>query len=88
MTDEVKQRQEASEWECSICGVDGGPQEGCDLCHGQERFRQTRSFTLSEERQGLNPKAKKGRYGRTGDVNPRLVVLPGGHDPSQGKGQD
>jgi hypothetical protein len=71
-----------SEIECSICGRDGGPYEGCPAgCNGNPRFIQSRSFTLTEERQGLNPKKDSERYGLAGDVSPKIVVLPGGADP-------
>lgn len=73
-----------SEWECGMCGRDGGPDPGCQLCSGAERFRQQRNFTLTEERQGKAP--DDGRYDRTGGVNPKIVVLPGGFDPRQGNG--
>jgi hypothetical protein len=76
--------KQVSEFECSMCGRDGGPDIGCELCRGNQTFRQTRSFTLSEERQGLNPEGEKKRYGPYGEVNPRIVVLPGGFDPSKG----
>lgn len=81
----MSEEKQVSEFECSMCARDGGPVESCDLCKGASRFRQSRSFSLSEERQGLNPDAGKKRYGPTGDVNPRIVVLPGGYDPRQGK---
>lgn len=73
---------QVSDVECSMCGKDGGPIPECDLCHGNQRYRQSRAFTQSEERQGLNP--NHDRYGRTGDVSPKIVVLPGGFDPRQG----
>lgn len=74
-----------SEYECSMCGKDGGPTPDCELCRGNERFRQSRAFTISEERQGKNPDANRDRYGPYGDVNPKIVVLPGGWDPRQGR---
>jgi hypothetical protein len=77
---------EVSEVECSICGKDGGPQLACPICKGNQRFVQSRSFTLSEERQGKNPNAED-RYGPDGGLGPKIVVLPGGFDPRQGKPQ-
>lgn len=85
MAEEVKKVEKTvSRYECSMCGLDGGPDPGCELCHGNKRFLQERNFTLSEERQGLNPERGKDRYGPTGDVNPRIVVVPGGYNPAQG----
>lgn len=84
MTDQEKQ-SDVSEYECSMCGRDGGPAVGCELCGGNERFLAKREFTLSEERQGKNPNAGD-RYSRTGDVSPKLVVLPGGTIPGRGGG--
>lgn len=73
-----------SEVECSLCGRAGGPYVGCAAgCNGNPRYIQSRSFTLTEERQGKNPDSKS-RYGPTGDVGPKIVVVPGGHDPRQG----
>lgn len=80
MPDQEKS-QEVSQWECGMCGRDNGPVAECELCHGNQRFVQSRAFTTSEERQGKNPDANQDRYGPYGDVNPRIVVLPGGFDP-------
>lgn len=76
--------KEVSVYECGMCGRDGGPDKDCDLCHGNPRLKQTRSYTLSEERQGMNPEEGERRYGPMGEVSPRIVVLPGGHNPAQG----
>jgi hypothetical protein len=76
--------QSASSTECSMCGRDGGPVPACELCGGNQRYAQERHFTLSEERQGLNPNKDGDRYGLHGDVSPKIVVLPGGYDPRQG----
>lgn len=70
-----------SDVQCSMCGRDGGPVPECDLCLGNQRFVQSRAFTLTEERQGLNTDEAARRYGRTGDVNPRIIQLPGGFVP-------
>lgn len=75
-----------SEFECGMCGIDGGPRPECELCHGSVRYRQKRHFTLSEERQGLNPNPGN-RYGRNGEVGPRIAVVPGGMDPGKPKGE-
>lgn len=72
-----------SEWECSMCGRDGGPVSSCELCSGNQRFFQKRNFTLSEERQGKNPEGNKERYGPYGETGPKIVVLPGGTMPGQ-----
>ncbi len=84
MSEETNPSQ-VSELECSMCGRDGGPVAECQLCFGSPRFIQKRHFTLTEERAGKNPDAKK-RYGPTGDVNPKVVVLPGGFDPRGNQG--
>ena len=78
MSEQVKQ----SEIECSMCGRDGGPTVECELCKGAPRFAQKRHFTLSEERQGLNKEERSERYGRYGDVSPRIVDLPGSFNPT------
>jgi hypothetical protein len=82
---EQPQRPQVSDTECAMCGRDGGPVVGCELCNGNQRYSQSRSFTLSEERQGLNPHKDGDRYGQHGDVSPKIVVVPGGYDPRQGK---
>jgi hypothetical protein len=40
------------EFECGMCGRDGGPVEGCKDCHGNTRFLQRRANTLSDLRSG------------------------------------
>lgn len=77
---EVKQNPVDETVECSMCGVVGGPEAGCDLCHGSSRYRQARHFTLTEERQGKNPNAND-RYGRYGEVGPKIAIVPGGAVP-------
>lgn len=73
----------SEEVECSLCGRDGYPPEGCDLCHGRAK-PQARAHTLSEER--VNPKKyKTDRYSRTGNVSPKIINLPGS-DPKYGQG--
>lgn len=74
---------EVSQIECGMCGRDGGVYAECELCGGKLALNQSRAFTLTEERQGKNPDAKH-RYGPTGDVSPKIVVLPGGYDPRAG----
>jgi hypothetical protein len=73
--------QTVSSIECGLCGRDGGVHEGCELCHGAQRFNTNRSFSLSEERRGLNPDGQKARYGLYGEVGPRIVSVPGGQTP-------
>jgi hypothetical protein len=70
---EPVQRAPASEYECSMCGRDGGPVASCQLCLGNQRFVQKRHFTLSEERRGLNPEEKSRRYGALGEVGPEQI---------------
>jgi hypothetical protein len=61
---------EETEIECSLCGLNGGPYEGCSRgCGGRAEFVQKRQYTLSEERSGRAPVTK--RYGDGGDVGPR-----------------
>ncbi len=68
--------------ECSICGHIPGPFKGCEVgCDGNPRFTQSRAFTQSEER--LNARSDPDRYGRTGNVNPKIVSLPGSGSPGQ-----
>jgi hypothetical protein len=71
-------------YECGMCGIPGGPQEDCELCNGSSRFLQKRHFTLSEERMGKNKDENASRYGRMGDVMPRIVNLPGTANPPWG----
>ncbi len=72
-----------TEYECGMCGRNGGPIEACDLCKGSKRFLQERHYTLSEERSGLNSKEREARYGRYGAVMPKVVNLPGSANPMQ-----
>lgn len=81
---QVQPEKKVSAVECSMCGRDGGPAPDCELCLGNKRFIQSRSFTRTEEQQGLNKEEAARRYGRTGDVNPRIVQLPGGVLPGGG----
>lgn len=56
--------------ECSLCGRNGGPYEGCPRrCDGRPEFVQKRAYTLSEERSGRVPVTK--RYGDDGEVGPK-----------------
>jgi hypothetical protein len=72
MSEEVNPEPEAVEFECGLCGASN--RTGCDLCQNDNtRFRQTRHYTLSEERQGLNPDAAKKRYGPQGEVGPEQI---------------
>lgn len=58
------------EIECSLCGRNGGPYEGCPRgCNGRADFVQKRAYTLSEERSGRAPVTP--RYGDDGDVGPK-----------------
>lgn len=66
--------------ECAHCGIVGGPAPDCTLCKGNKTYVQERHFTLTEERKGENPH-KGDRYGRHGEVGPKIVVLPGGAMP-------
>jgi hypothetical protein len=56
--------------ECSICGRNGGPYQGCPRgCNGRSEFAQERNYTLSEERSGRAPEDK--RYGEDSSVGPK-----------------
>ena len=69
--------------ECGMCGQEAPTDPECPMCGGDnQRFLQPRSYTLSEERQGKNPNPND-RYSRTGDVSPKLVLLPGGAVPGK-----
>lgn len=58
------------EIECSLCGRNGGPIEGCARgCNGNPRFIQPRQYTLSEVRTGRAP--QEDRYGDEGQVGPK-----------------
>jgi hypothetical protein len=65
------------EFECSMCGRDGGPTVACDICHGNLHYRQSKAYTLSDLRSG---RAKDERGSR---VKPKTDG-PGwvGHDPN------
>ena len=60
--------------ECAICGHVPGPFEGCTTCHGKARV-QSRAFTRTEETQGAQ--SDPDRYGVGGNVNPKIINLPG-----------
>jgi hypothetical protein len=71
--------QVESNIECSTCGRVGGPDAGCEICHGRGGS-QSRAFTRTEENQG-----KVGgtdRYSRTGNVSLKIVNLPGSFSPA------
>lgn len=64
-----------SEVECSMCGRNGGPFEGCSMgCNGDTRFSVPRAYTLSEIQSGRAP--KDDRYGPSGQLGPKT------HDPT------
>lgn len=77
----TEQSKPAPEIECSTCGLVGYPPPECDLCHGTARV-QSRAYTRSEEIRGQGK--DETRYGRTGDVSPKIVKLPGSANPHQG----
>jgi hypothetical protein len=55
--------------ECSICGRDGGPYDGCSRgCQGRARYAQSKQYTLSEIRSGRAP--REDRYGSEGQLGP------------------
>jgi hypothetical protein len=67
--------------ECSLCGRNGNPPVGCEICHGNAQV-QERAYTLSEERSGRAPVEE--RYGTTGSTAPKaspLVVGAEVHHP-------
>ncbi len=54
-----------SDIECSVCGRDGGPYEGCSRgCDGNPRFIQSAGYTLTQHRNGDAP--KEDRYTNMG----------------------
>jgi hypothetical protein len=62
--------------ECSMCGRDGYPPAGCDICHGRANV-QSRAHTLSEER--AHPgRFRDRRYDE--NVGPKVVNIPGSTD--------
>lgn len=67
--------------ECSMCGRAGGPTSVCEICHGNGGT-QERAYTRTEESQGKGKDPS--RYGRTGNVSPKIVSLPGSFSPDQG----
>ncbi len=81
MPEQSDTNQKYSDVECSICGRDGGPNVSCQICNGQQRYAQKRHFTLTEERQGMNQEERSNRYGQYGEVNPKIVNLPGSFNP-------
>lgn len=74
-------KPQASDIECGVCGLDGGPVVECAVCNGQPRYAQKRHFTLTEERRGLNDEEREKRYGRYGEVGPTVIDLPGSFNP-------
>lgn len=67
--------------ECKICGHVPGPFPECTTCHGNGGI-QSRAYTRTEEVQGALSDPE--RYGRTGNVNPKIVDLPGSFQPGGG----
>lgn len=58
------------QYECSMCGLQGGPNAGCNICKGSERFRQiTTGHTLSDYRSGRAEQPV--RHGLDGNVAPK-----------------
>jgi hypothetical protein len=51
----------SEEYECGVCGRDGGPVEGCATCHGNQRHRQAKQYSLSELRSGRVQDPRGGR---------------------------
>jgi hypothetical protein len=83
MSDQVEvQPSEEPDTECSVCGHVPGPYADCDICHGNKTFVQKRHYTLTETQQGKGD-PNEGRYGRTGNVGPKIVSLPGSFTPHQ-----
>jgi ribosomal protein S14 len=72
-----------NEVECSICGLDGGPVEACEVCGGNRGFTRAKQFTRTEEIQGAKSDPK--RYDRTGNVHPTVIHLPGSTNPYKGE---
>lgn len=60
------------EVECSVCGLNGPPPVGCEICHGGAET-QERGYTLSEQRSGRAPADEK-RYGGE-SLNPKSSSL-------------
>lgn len=78
MSDQTEQLYEV---ECGTCGRTGNPPPECELCHGNAPV-QKRAYTRSEEIRGLGK--DEARYGRTGNVSPKIVSLPGSMPPREG----
>ena len=68
--------------ECSVCGRNGVPPVGCEICHGNAKT-QERAYTLSEERTGRAP--TEDRYGDDGGTAPKAspLVVGGALMPGQ-----
>lgn len=76
-----EQVQPEAHTECSICGHVPGPFAGCETCHGNKQFIQSRAYTRSEEIKGAE--ADPERYSRTGNVAPKIVNVPGSFNPTR-----
>lgn len=77
----MEQDQSDTNVECSVCGMVGYPPPGCGICNGNAR-PQSRAFTRTEENQGKG--GDNSRYGRTGNVSPKIVDLPGSMPSREG----
>lgn len=65
-----------TDFECGMCGRDGGPVTACNDCRGAERFRQPKAATLSEYRSGRTPLPERDVQPKTHDPNWQ------GHNPN------
>jgi hypothetical protein len=81
MSEEQVQPTPEPEIECSVCGFAGQPPLACEICRGTAKV-QSRAYTRTEENQGKGK--DETRYGRTGNVSPKIVNLPGSANPTQG----
>jgi hypothetical protein len=81
VSDNQVESQSEPTTECSICGHVPGPFADCEICHGNTTFTQSRAFTRTEESRGA--KGDPERYSRTGNVSPKIVMVPGSFDPSR-----
>jgi len=86
MSTQTTTKIEFSDVECAVCGLDGGPDADCSICHGNAQ-KQSRAYTLSEERSGRVPEDHESRYRQDGAVGPKIITyLPGSGGPGGGIG--
>jgi hypothetical protein len=73
------------EYECSMCGREGGPASGCGTCNGNPRFLQVMTgYYLSDTKRAREDGHK--RHGPDGQVGPKThdPLWAGTSDPTKG----